>query len=82
MLEKDIFLFDFIGPILDDRLKEKLLKAWKGAHSSHFRVCLFLRTRATDHSFWARNQIFGLRDLWDMSKKTISFIPRITQPKN
>ena len=29
-----------IGPILDDRLKEKLLKPWKGAHSSHFRVCL------------------------------------------
>ena len=30
----------FIGPILDDRFKEKLLKPWKGAHSSHFRVCL------------------------------------------
>ena len=30
----------FIGPILDDRLKEKLLKPWKGAFCSHFRVCL------------------------------------------
>ena len=29
-----------IGPIIDDRLKEKLLKPWKGAHSSHSRVCL------------------------------------------
>ena len=29
-----------IGPILDDRLKEKILKPWKGAHSSHFRVCV------------------------------------------
>ena len=29
-----------VGPILDDRLKEELLKPWKGAHSSHFRVCL------------------------------------------
>ena len=27
-------------PILDDRLKEKPLKPRKGAHSSHFRVCL------------------------------------------
>ena len=24
----------FIGPILDDRLKEKKMKPWKGAHSS------------------------------------------------
>ena len=30
----------YIGPILDDRLKEKLLKPWKDAHSSHFPVCL------------------------------------------
>ena len=28
-----------IGPILDDRLKEKILKPWKGAHSSHS-VCV------------------------------------------
>ena len=28
-----------IGPILDDRLKEKLLKPWKSALCSHFRVC-------------------------------------------
>ena len=29
----------YIGPILDDRLKEKILKPWKGAHSSHS-VCV------------------------------------------
>ena len=36
--EVDGSIPDDIGPILDDRLKEKL-KPWKGAHSSHFRVC-------------------------------------------
>ena len=36
-----IYMFIDVGPILDDRLKEKLLKPWKGAaHSSHIRVCL------------------------------------------
>ena len=59
-----------IGPILDDRLKEKLLKPWKGAHSSHFRVCLCVRTRATGHTFWPENLIFRLNDPWDMRKKT------------
>ena len=34
------YLISYIGPILDDRLKEKLMKPWKGAHSSHFPVCL------------------------------------------
>ena len=62
------FCLPDIGPILDDRLKEKILKPWKGALSIHFRVCLSvsvcvcvcvcLCTRATDHSFWARN-LFG-----------------------
>ena len=28
-----------IGPILDDMLKEEILKPWKGAHSSHS-VCV------------------------------------------
>ena len=55
-----------VGPILDDRLKEKLLKTWKGAHSSHFRVCVSVYTRATEHSFWPRNLIFGLSDPCDM----------------
>ena len=37
-----------IGPILDDRLKEKLLRPWKCAHSSRYvSVCL----RATGHTF-------------------------------
>ena len=34
-------------------------------------VCPFLRTRATDHSFWPRNLIFGSSDPWDMRKKRI-----------
>ena len=34
------FEFQDVGPILDDRLKEKLLKPWKGALCSHYRVCL------------------------------------------
>ena len=33
-----VTFFPYIGPILDDRLNEKLLKPWKGALSSHFRV--------------------------------------------
>ena len=67
------------GSILDDRLKEKLLKPWKGAHSSHFRVCVCVcvcvsvYTRATEHSFWPRNIFFGLSDPWDMRKKLTYF---------
>ena len=30
-------------------------------------VCL----RATEHTFWPRNLIFGLKDPWDMRKKRI-----------
>ena len=30
------FFFSFFGPILDDRLKEKILKPWKGVHSFLF----------------------------------------------
>ena len=45
-----IFKVSNIGPILDDRLKGKLLKPWKGTHSSHFRVrlsvCLYAGYRA------------------------------------
>ena len=46
-----------IGPILDDRLKEKFLKRWKGVLCIHFRVCLTVCTRATEHTFWPRNLI-------------------------
>ena len=35
-----LLLYSCIEPLLGDRLKEKLLKPWKGAHSSQFRVCL------------------------------------------
>ena len=38
----DTKFYQLIGPILDDRLKEKLLKPWKGALSSNS-VCLSVR---------------------------------------
>ena len=70
--------YAWIGPILDDRLKEKILKPWKGALSSHsvclsvcvcVCVCVCVRARATGHIFWPWNLIFGLSDPWDMRKK-------------
>ena len=36
-------------------------------------VCVCVCTRATDHSFWARNLIFGLSDPWNIRKKRIFF---------
>ena len=35
-------LGETIGPIFDDKLKEKILKPWKGALSSHY-VCVSVR---------------------------------------
>ena len=57
-------LMTCIGLILKDmdRLKEKLLKPWKGALCFHFRVCLSVCNRATEHTFWPRNLIFGPSD--------------------
>ena len=40
------YITNIIGPILDDRLEEKILKPWKGALSSHsvcLSVCLSVR---------------------------------------
>ena len=35
--------YEHIGPILDDRLKEKKSwKTWKGVHCIYFRVCLYV----------------------------------------
>ena len=48
-----LFVCLFVGLILDDRLKGKLLKPCKGAHSSHFRVCPSVLARATEHTFFA-----------------------------
>ena len=70
---------NLVGPIFDDRLKEKLLKPWKDAHSGHFHVyvcvcvcvSVCVHRRATEHSFWPRNLIFGLSDPWYMRKKHI-----------
>ena len=33
-------------------------------------VCLCVCNRATEHTFWPRNLIFGLNDPWDMRKKS------------
>ena len=62
-----------IGPILDDRLKEK---SWNPKRCplyslSCLSVCLCVYTRATEHTFWHRNLIFGSNDPWDMRKKHI-----------
>ena len=37
----------------------------------HFRVCLSVCTRATEHTFWPKNLIFGSSDPWDTRKKRI-----------
>ena len=58
-----------VGPILDDRLKEKLMKPWKGAHSSHFRMCPSVRKWAIEQIFWPSNLISC--DPLDMRKKRI-----------
>ena len=67
------------GPILDDRLKEH---SWNPERvSSVFTfvcvcvsVCLCVCTRATEHTFWPRNLIFGLSDHLDMRRKKTSTI--------
>ena len=59
-------------PILDDWLKEKFLKPWKGVLSIHFCVCVCVQ--ATEHTFLPRNHIFGLNDPWYMRKEHIFFI--------
>ena len=64
-------------PILDDRLKEKILKPWKGALSSHSEspsvrlfVCLCVCEQATGHNFWPRNLISGLSSpCWHEEKR-------------
>ena len=55
-----------IGPILDDRLKENILKPWKGAHSSHS-VCVSLCVSVNT----LQDTLFGLG--------TYPFFPYITQ---
>ena len=59
-----------IGPIVHNRVKEKFLKPWKGMCVC-LSVCLLVCNRATEHTFWHRNQIFWLSDPWDMRKKCI-----------
>ena len=49
--------------------KEKILKPWNGVLCIHFSVCLCVCSRATEHTCWPWNLIFGLNDPWDMKKK-------------
>ena len=60
----------YIGPLLDDRLKENLKnpETLKGC-PLYSLSCLSVCLRATEHTFWPRNLIFGLKDPWDMRKK-------------
>ena len=51
--------------------RKKIMKPWKGVLCIHFRVRVCLR--ATEHTLWPRNLIFGLNDEWDMRKKRIFF---------
>ena len=60
-----------IGPILDDRLKEKILKPERVPSVITLCVCLCVHARTTGHRFWPMNLIFGLSDPWDMRKKRI-----------
>ena len=61
-------------PILDDSLKEKLLKPWMDVLCVHFCVCPSVCSRSTKHNYWHRNLIFWLSDPLDMRKKYIFFL--------
>ena len=65
-----LFFPPFFGPFLDDRLKEKNPETLKEC-SLYSLSCLSVCVRATGHTFWPRNLIFGLSDPWDMRKKRI-----------
>ena len=56
---------------LENRLKGQNLETLKGCPLVTLSVCLSVCELATGHTFWPRNLIFGLSDLWDMRKKLI-----------
>ena len=62
----------YIGPILDDRLKE-IPETLKGGPLYSLYVCLSVCTRAKEHTFWPRDLIFWSSDPWDMRKKNDFF---------
>ena len=69
-----ILFKDFLGRSLMIGWREKILKPWKSAHSSHsvcLCVCVSVCKQDTGHTFWPRNLIFGLSDPWDMRKNRI-----------
>ena len=72
-----VLLVYVIGPILDDRLKEKLMSFVSVCVSVCVCVCLSVCPLATRHTFWPRNLIFGSNDLWDMRKKHIFFLRNV-----
>ena len=72
------FIDKIVGQILNDRLKEKILKLWKESLSL-LCVCVFVCVcvcvcpsvclwTGTGHIFWHRNLMFGLSDPGDMRK--------------
>ena len=64
-----------IGPILDDRLKDRLRKPWKGVLFTFVCVCVCTRglLRSRSHFFQPRKLIFGLNNPWKMKKKHFFF---------
>ena len=67
------WVFDSVGPILDDRLKEKSPETLKGCPLFSL-SCVSVRNRATEYIFGPRNLIFGLSEPWDMRKKRFFFV--------
>ena len=52
-------------------LHRSLMVGWR-TKCFHFAVCVFIClcvcAQATEHTFWPRNLIIGMRDAWDMRK--------------
>ena len=55
------------------KIWKKILKPWKGVLCLFLLPCLSVCPRATEHTFWPKNLILGLKDPWDMRKKRILF---------
>ena len=77
--------YAIFGPILDDRLKEKFLKPWKGVLCIHFRVCVSVclcvrGLQSTPVLKWLRFSKQNTKSpIW---KKTRKNAPRIRKNQN